>query len=348
MPLHIRVKYESSWKNSFLDGSNDESLPKNGRNFIGSMTALKTEGNFIEREVKLNTVMGILCRLIGDQRKLYQARKGNNYYFADLEEKVDFKDLPSEQLKNNEVVYIRNISGNTQRNSFTGMVNANDKAFTSNFSKELWGVLFLKFEDVLEFILNEEMEILTQEKIDPLNIANRMEELEKLKVIPIIESVQIALQKLEEKYSSGQNPVLYKLDKKERIQPIVFYTSALYVQLERLQKKHDLTDILAKRGGLTGISKRGFTKKTFMERYTTGKQKIVFGNPYILKQKIKGQGEVTFLLTKSSGVLDITIDVSKDKASELQRMIEYAGVSSFYLGKKGLAYIEAIHFEATA
>lgn len=39
-------------------------------------------------------------------------------------------------------------------------------------------------------------------------------------------------------------------------------------------------------------------------------------------------------MTKASGVLDIVIDISRDKAEEIRSMINDAGVSSFYLGKK--------------
>jgi len=348
MPLHIRVKYEASWRNSFLDGSNNEPLPKSGRNFIGSMTSLKNEGNFIQREIEKNTVMGILCRLIGDQRKLYQAKADKNYYFANIEEKITFKDLASEQIRNNEVVFIRNVTGSTDQNSFTGMVNANDKAFTSDFSKQLWGVLFLKLEDVFEFILNKETKILSEGQYDPLMVIDQFEKLDQMKPLDVVDSVEIALQKLKEKFSSDQDPVSYNLDSKQRIKPIVFYASALYLQVERLQQEHDLREILTKRGGLSGISKRGFTKKDFMDRYTTGQKKLIFGNPYLLKEKIKVQGEITSLLTKSNGVLDVKIDIPKNQSVELQKMIEFAGVSSFYLGKKGLAYVEEIHFEAVS
>jgi hypothetical protein len=41
--MQIIIEYESSWRNSFLDGSNNEPLPKGGRNFIASMTTLKQE-----------------------------------------------------------------------------------------------------------------------------------------------------------------------------------------------------------------------------------------------------------------------------------------------------------------
>jgi 3-hydroxyisobutyrate dehydrogenase-like beta-hydroxyacid dehydrogenase len=48
------------------------------------------------------------------------------------------------------------------------------------------------------------------------------------------------------------------------------------------------------------------------------------------------------MLTKASGVLEIIIDIPRDQAKELKKMIENAGVSSFYLGKKGLAYVTKI------
>jgi len=72
--MKISIEYDSCWRNSFLDGTNNEPLPKGGRDFLGSMTNLKVEGNFKTHEITLDTVMGLLNRLIGDQRKLYQAR----------------------------------------------------------------------------------------------------------------------------------------------------------------------------------------------------------------------------------------------------------------------------------
>jgi len=84
--MKIEIEYEASWRNSFLDGNNDEALPKNGRKYIASSTNLKNSENYIKREVTLNTVMGLLNRLIGDQRKLYQARNDSEYYFDGIED----------------------------------------------------------------------------------------------------------------------------------------------------------------------------------------------------------------------------------------------------------------------
>ncbi|OQW99603.1 MAG: hypothetical protein BWK74_01815, partial [Desulfobacteraceae bacterium A6] len=49
-----------------------------------------------------------------------------------------------------------------------------------------------------------------------------------------------------------------------------------------------------------------------------------------------------FPLTKASGKLEINIAIDREKAKEIKRLIENAGVSSFYLGKKGLSYVTDI------
>lgn len=41
--------------------------------------------------------------------------------------------------------------------------------------------------------------------------------------------------------------------------------------------------------------------------------------------------------------LDIILDILKDEAKEMRTMIYDAGVSSFYLGKKGLAFVSCIN-----
>ena len=79
-----------------------------------------------------------------------------------------------------------------------------------------------------------------------------------------------------------------------------------------------------------------------MEDKTTGGKKQVYGNPYKLEKLVKGQGKVTSMLTKARGELQIQIDVDQDKGQEISDLIENAGVSSFYLGKKGLAYVSKI------
>jgi len=332
--MKIIIDYESSWRNSFLEGNNNECLPKKGRKFIGSMTNLKKPENFIKREVTLNTVMGILNRLIGDQRKLYQSRNDANYFFKEIDfietDKVLFNDHATET---NEMAYIRNISGSTDQNSFTGAIKTNDVMFLSDYSTEFWGVLALSFEELCQFIILKNRVSATIEA-NPIAIITKLEILNKEK--PVINEglANEAIQVLTESFEG-----IEYLNRKGEVMPISLYCSALYLQLDRLSQQFNMDSAKTKAGGISGISKRGFTTKDFMNRFTTGEKKKIWGNPYIRKERIKGVGEVVSLMTKASGQLEIKLDISRDKAKEIKGMIEDAGVSSFYLGKKGLAYI---------
>lgn len=339
--MKIIIDYDSCWRNSFLDGSNNEELPKQGRKFIASMTSLKDAENFIPREITLDTVMGVLNRLIGDQRKLYQSRLDENYFFKDIDNeltvcKVDNKNADN-YARNNEIVYIRNITGSTDQNSFTGIVKTQDPVFLSDYSAEFWGVLALNFDELCEFIVNK-TQISHAIELNPIAIISRLEVLNKEKSVADDGRASEAMAVLHQHF-----PDTSYLSNKGEIIPIMFYCSSLYLQLERLAERgFDMSSAKTKSGVISGISKRGFTKKDFMNRFTTGDKKKIWGNPYIRKERVKGVGEVTQFMTKASGQLEIDIDIDRDKAQELNRMIENAGVSSFYLGKKGLAYVSHI------
>jgi hypothetical protein len=328
--MKISIEYEASWRNSFLDGDNNSKLQPGGREYLGSMTTLKKDDNFIQRDVTLDTVMGLLNRLIGDQRKLYQARKSKAYYFEDLESKVSFEDKP---LLTNEIVYVRNMKGSTDQNSFTGMIKSQDPILSSDYSPELWGILKLNLDELCAFILNDE-KVCQEIDNDPLIICALIEELEALKPVESLGKISEAIVELTKHF-----PDTIYLNNKGLVVTSSLYCSALYVQLKRLAQRFDLSTALTKSGGISGISKRGFTKKDFMDRFTTGRKKILWGNPYIKKEKVKGQGEVISMLTKASGQLEIFIDVDQRKGQEIKDLIENAGVSAFYLGKKGLAYV---------
>lgn len=351
--MRITIKYEASWRNSFLGGFNNEPIPKNGREFLGSMTALGKKdaqgeyANFIKREISDDTVMGVLNRLIGDQRKLYQSRQSADYFFAESDpyffpdrvpQLITFNDRQDRSKPiNSEMVYIRNMTGNTDQNAFTGMIKANDPVFSESYSNAFWGVLTLDIDSLCQFVRQADYLIYSVVQFDPISVLQQLENLNGLKAIDVTETVQSTLTVLQKTFPD----VIYKITN-DKIKPIELYCSALYLQIARLSQHHDVSKALTKSGGISGISKRGFTPKDFMNTYTTGNKKPIWGNPYMLKEKRKGEGEVTSLLTKANGTLDIQLDIPDEKALQLKDRIETAGVSSFYIGKKGLAYIESI------
>lgn len=337
--MKISIEYESSWRNSFLEDvdGNNKPLPKKGRKFIASgqnISGMKSKPEyFIKREISKNTVMGIMNRLIGDQRKLYQARQDGKYFFRQFEENISFEDSP---LYSHEITYIRNMNNSEDQNSFTGMIKTNDAIFISDYSREFWGVLALTVEDLCDFITNE-TPVTSCQDLNPIAIISRLDEIKKLTPLQGNELAENAMQILASKF-----PKIKPLNKKGDILILPLYCSALYLHLERLSKQYDTSSARSARGGITGISNNGFTPKDFLQRYTTGEKKKIWGNPYMRKERKKGEGEVVSLMTKASGRLEINIDVDRDKAKEIRRLIENAGVSSFYLGKKGLAYVTDI------
>lgn len=332
--MRITIDYEASWRNSFLDGSNDEPLPKKGRNYVASMTELKKPENYLQRSVSKNTVLGILSRLIGDQRKLYQARQSEYFYFSDIENIISFEDRP--KVINSEIAYLRNMKGSTDQNSFTGMIKVNDPIFQSDYSKEFWSVLALDLDELCDFIIDD-VPVKDSIKLDPISIMNRLDIISKIKPVEPEERIKETsdtLVLLFEKY----NP----LNKKEQQLILPMYCSALYLQLQRLEERYDMSSARTKAGGISGISNNGFTPKDFMKTYVTGGKKLIYGNPFIREEYAKGEGKIKHTLTKASGQLEITLDIDDAKAKELKQMIDNAGVSSFYLGKKGLAYVSDI------
>lgn len=331
--MKIVIDYESSWRNSFLDGNNNEPLPKNGRNFVASMKQLsdKPQVNYKTRDVTHSTVMGILNRLIGDQRKLYQSRMDKNYFFKNLEQEISFRDKP--MSINHEFAFIRNISGNEDRESYAGIIRSNAPLFKADFSPMLWGVLQLNLDELYDFILNNSLARTFQEP-DPISITAKIVELSAYKPIENIADPQKCLSILVKNFEGFNG-----LNNKGLILPVRFYFAALYLQLKRLSSQHDVSIALTKAGKISGISLNSFTKKDFMGAYSTGGKKKVWGNPFLLEEYVSGEGKTKRLLKKASGQLHIEIPVEKQRGKELIAMIENAGVSSFYLGKKGLAYV---------
>lgn len=335
--MKIIIDYDASWRHSFLDGSNNEPLPKKGRNFIGSISQLKKEGKYKLQEISLDTVLGVLNRLIGEQRKLYQIKQklGNNpHYFEDIIHLINFEDKA--EIVNQEIVYIRNMSGNTDQNSFTGMIKVDDPVFLSDVSQLFWGILWMDLNELCQFILeNKNTDRIIN--LNPISILHRLEEIKSMKSVINSENQKLASEKLKSFFDQ------YKpLDKKEKLNVLSIYCSSLYLQLIRLESSHDISFLKSKTGGIKGISKNGFTGKDFMASYTTGPKKLIHGNPYMKEELIKKEGKIRRLLIKKSGQLHIYLNVNIDRAVEIKNMMDCACVSSFYLGKKGLAYVSGI------
>lgn len=237
--MKISIEYESSWRNSFLDGSNNEPLPKQGRDYVASGSRLKeSEDNFKRREVTKDTVMGILNRLIGDQRKLYQSRVAEGYFFKELEALVSFEDSAKSVCA--EIVYLRNIKGSYDQNSFSGMIKVSDPLFSSDYSAELWGVLAMDLPELVSFVA-EAIDPLKAIALDPVTVMARLDFLNEQKWQTVDYTPAVAV--LQSRFAEFESD-----ESVSKLRPISLYCCALYLKVEQLKKRFDLSQGLSKNG----------------------------------------------------------------------------------------------------
>lgn len=326
--MEITIEYNSCWRNSFLDKTNNEKMDKdNKRTYIASCQGLVKPENFIKREVTIDTVMGVLNRLIGDQRKLWQAREDDDYYFKDIEPLISFDDNIT--CLSQEIVVLKNQSGHSNPAGLSGCYNTNSPIFTSDFSAEMWGIFAMDFEEVLDYIVTGKDPLKTQ-NLKPQILIEDIESLKKIKASEY--DCQAAFDIITAKYAAE-----FKNEVIEKASAVGYYFSAFYLKIEELSNRgFNVASILSKKGCLKGFSKRTFTKSDFNSIISTGGRLRIMGNPYFVKGRVN---ELNKMLTKADGTVTITLNIDKDKSLELKNMIDDAGVSSFILGKKGLAYV---------
>lgn len=395
--MQIFIEFNSIWQNSFLDGD-DKSYSfkgkhlKNKRKFVATSKSDKID----HKKITKNTILGILSRLIGDQRKLHDAKVSDDYYFKDKEHLIG---EPIVRLKSwEEKVYLKNKSEDRPpQGSYLGVIQEDEKFFYSEDAYILWSILYMDIDELLEFIISDKMNEKKRGDTHPHSLLQKAEELKDTDPIVLLKDEIASIQekfnkkkenfdkelkkylnlssptdkeiksfsKLKEKvekeeiklqedidklmkqeerviYDKKLNVVLDVLAKKfpqesknnkyynkAKIYPISLYASALYLQLERMKNnKRDIECFLTKQDTLQGFSKNGFSGVRDFLNKLAGNHKKLVGTPSTI--------------TKSSGELIITLNIKEDEAEELKGMIDNAGVSSFYLGKKGLAYVTDI------
>ena len=370
--MKIIIDYSSSWRNSVLTGSNDEPIQR--RNFKASS---KSQETIDVRCISENTVLGVLCRLIGDQRKLYQAKASDDFYFKNLD--MTFQEIKSSSTSWNDTALLINKSENRPpQSSFIGVLDENEPLFFSKYSYTLWSLLDYDFRELLEFIINPDIDI-KEGIVSPLQILNRVRydisSMDRVEFVnDSIESLEIRLKEELLKPKPRENKLLElqkeiealviksqdseniiferklrdavnKLsnafsdqdyyEKSNSVYPSRIYAGALYLMILEMEKQgFDTSDLVTRKGTIKGFSKRGFNGvRDFLNPLMGNKRKTTH-TPY--------------LLTKANGQLEIILDMDFEKAKELKQMIDNAGVSSFYLGKKGLAYVSDIDIREVA
>jgi len=385
--MQIFIEFDSIWQNSFLSGSDDKPIDKNNRRkFIATSKSDKVDN----KKITKSTVLGVLSRLIGDQRKLYDAKTSDNYYFKDKENLID---EPIVRLKSwDEQVFLSNkTETRPPQSSYLGVIKDDEKLFFSETAPFLWGILYMDIDELLTYILSEKMNDIKGNS-NPDSLLKRIETIqsfepfvfvkdEVLKVEEIITKKNENFTKKQQQYLEIPSPTLkqeksfmklkekvkkeecelresidlYLNDKKRevfdnklgkvlellsqkypdqvyynkaKVYPMSLYSIALYLQVERMKQNGLEVEAYLNKGKIQGFSKRNFNGVRDFLNKLAGNHKKTVGTPSVV--------------TKASGELVITLNIKEEEAKYLKKMIDDAGVSSFYLGKKGLAYVTDI------
>lgn len=421
--MRILIEFDSCWQTSFLGDDVKKPVDKvsskinkpSSDGYMQKFVATSGTRGETPAPLSLSTILGVLSRLIGDQRKLYQSRQQDNYYFADLEDKITWN--LSEPKMVNELMYLTNKSDDRcGQSSFLGVLEDDNPWFFAKDSYLLWSVLFLTQEQLVEFILSKNINLIRTENCLPKDLIERInkisdsksEEGEVLKTRDkLISEKQNVIEKRTKSLTDNHEKIknnppktsaqeskaksqLIKLDselndaklslenflkdneslmfdsklmkvveflsrkypdvkkageeycKSGVVYPMSLYSAALYLQAEYLLVegynmpflKNSKDEIQIK-----GFSKRGFNGVRDWLNLMTGSRKKSVGTP-VQVQKHSGKLEIEVALDSQNDKGIIKKDISR--AKEFEELIENAGVSSFYLGKKGLAYVTKI------
>ena len=407
--MRINIEYDSCWQTGFLGDDVKKPISKINRscNFHAAkgylqkfIATTQTKGERVT-QITNNTVLGVLCRLIGDQRKLYQSKESKDFYFADIVDQINFEIQEGVKNTTQELMYLTNKSEDRcAQSNFLGVLKNDNPWFFSDNSVKFWSILFLDKEQLIDYILQDKS--ISDVKVDcsPKSLIRRINQLTNSKedegsVIKskakLITEVNLEIEKKEKlilsftmrikekppktiKQKEKQNDKLNILNddllnlrnkltsinediiikkndellqksisllsnkfdnakylSNEVVYPMSLYAASLYLQAERLISEGVNLDFVKNTKGdisIQGFSKRGFNGIRDWLNRMTGSRKKAVGTPCIVQ--------------KQSGRLSILIDVDKKRGEEIKKMIKDAGVSSFYLGKKGLAYVSQI------
>ncbi len=340
--MDIVIDYTSKWGNSFLSEPDN----KGNRDYIASLSKMNSGSNkdnklgfYKEKEISNVTAYGVLYRLLGARKPLVSLMDEDTSFVKTLieNEKITFSDIKSSST--DESIYLRNKSRSNDQNSFSGI--PNEYILEIDDFKKAFSILFYSREEALGYILKDKFFIKEIEDMSILNISDRLNSIYKDKSLLVLEQEFDAINLINVSIFNKD------IDKVKANILLIAINKAIKLLEKKYKSNENVSKFLTANFTLSGISLNGksFTLKDFMKKFANSK--IVYGNPYQtdfwVENEYNGKNKkFEKKVTKSNGQLIISIDCDYEQAKEIKEMITYAGVSSFYLGKKGLAYVKKI------
>lgn len=338
----------------------------------------KVHPNFQYNAITQNTVLGILSRLLGEVRYLNNILdKEPTHIINKIKDKVSFKNFDREIY--NEVIRISTPEKEVQSNG--GGVISSKSQNNILLNKNKYSEIFYSLFNIIDIgMLNKFISVLeVSTKLEEIKIFfenNNILYNENFELYKFIELYNDNIKKTEDYDKEYRNVKNKKREIDEEVNSYInvmkrigslnhndedYHLKPNYINLPGIlvyllsnfliRNNYDICGILTeKKGNIKGIAEAsgGLTIKDFYNAFSNKKTSI--DSPYFLKakyfdkkeNKAINQSDFNIGISKEDGVLDIFIDVSEEEARELKEIINFVGVSSFQIGKKGLAYVKEI------
>lgn len=386
--MKIYIKYNDSWRISNLIAT-QEAFHNKIRPCVADLESANSENkkfNLQEIEtypkkekITLNTIWGILYRLVGDVRPLYMIKVKDHYLNFISNENIDF--YVENESETSECLTFQNIGNRYNKNlgyynqlnpnSWKGEIIDNNKIFRE---KDLYQVLLFPFTctptELYELIVNNKYCANTILKIrGRLSILSLYDKIKQIKAENLFSNDpdedlllrKNILKSLKEKINRAQifstDRVLgdVEYEEKDLKNYSCFVLGAVYLSFLHLCEKYKITK-----------NKNQSTKETIWECDKFG---VVQTNKQSWNKGLSPRGTLTFKdlvgvmsekvntsiypidenirekktkVEVSNGTLVIDLKIDEENSQNLMTAIEEANIGIFRVGKKGTAYIEEI------
>ncbi len=409
--MKITIEYESKYSLSTVkngeniltgmavitEGSNKnvQNIFSKNNNFLENIKELnKYYPNFQYADITENTVVGILCRLVGEIRRLDML--DNTHPVLKLRNKITFK---NENVSfQNENVLLHTTLKEVQNNA-GGLI---DEAKSSHFllsknalSETLLSVFEIKNQseliELLNGLKNNDPKFFYSSYLKPIKVDSFLKEhiladnthkeiilgldyhdgknrlLEVNGRLFFGEDINVIALKnyiLQGNDNPNFKPASITEERKKlnvdeifNVFGFLFAKKISFLRENNLFKNEFETSLNGQKTSIRGLAP-GSGSITIKDYYTNfvSEKKMAWTMPYsvALKKDLFVKNDLNEFnagakigVTKECGVLTINLNLSKEEEEWVLEKIENAGVNTFNLGKKGLAYVSKIELENT-
>lgn len=384
--LYLHIGFEGSWTNSFLDENHNprftsgSSFGAGNKHLEAVVIANPTSAHSTRVETVRamnrvnpdmayqvpanydNTVRGIVARLLGEVRRLNRLEP--EHLVQRLAGKMTYQlRLSSEH---DEIVTLATAPNEIQSGGAGLLPSGNPLYECGEIAKKVFGHLALSFEEMLSKGLASEGAWAPHSPADLVTrLAWRDEEQDRFFKTLKASSGEDAVKAVRKAFAAGIAGALKgaKLDvalSEDKPWSIAGALVAAKVHLLPEGEKAALIEAgaLSRAGNLPGIAMSGgLGGLTIKDLYAGAgcKKAISSQMPYTTEMWLYPSEEAqnadkkrpfSLGVIKKSGTLEIAIDLDEDQAREVTDQIEAASVGVFHFGKKGIAYVQRIYYQA--